>query len=62
MEGTITITKAEYLELTCASEKLARLEGSGVDNWDFYGDALYPEGEQGFDEFCEAEKRRVGAM
>lgn len=37
---TITITKQEYYELKVADEKLAALESGGVDNWDWYEEAL----------------------
>lgn len=36
----ITITKKEYLELLQDSNKLAALEGAGVDNWDGYSYAM----------------------
>jgi hypothetical protein len=48
-EEHITITKTEYESLIRASRFLEHLEASGVDNWDWYGDALtsfyaeYPE-------------------
>ena len=37
------ITKEEYFRLRCAEEKLSLLEGAGVDNWTWYGDALNPD-------------------
>ena len=49
----ITITKREYRQFLKDSEKLARLEAGGVDNWDWYGLSLYPEDEEPFYEFCE---------
>jgi len=50
---TIIILISEYKELLKESEKLRRLENGGVDNWDWYGASLYPEGEKGYDVFCE---------
>lgn len=32
-------------------ERLCRLEEGGVDNWEWYGEALNPEGEVDLDEF-----------
>lgn len=37
---TITIPKSEYDQLRRDSIKLECLEGGGVDNWDWYGDAM----------------------
>lgn len=42
--GEITISKQEYRRLLIADEKLHRLEAGGVDNWDWYGESLNPEG------------------
>jgi hypothetical protein len=39
-EETVTISKAEYDELLDDSYRLAALYGAGVDNWDFYDDAM----------------------
>ena len=36
---TITITKEEYDDLVKRDEFLECLEVSGVDNWEFYGEA-----------------------
>jgi hypothetical protein len=52
----VTIDKEEYLRLRISDEKLGRLEAAGVDNWEGYGDALYPSDEVGFDEFTKALK------
>jgi hypothetical protein len=43
MSATITISKKEYRELLKDSEWRLRLEGGGVDNWEWYGEALYME-------------------
>lgn len=39
-EEMITITQKEYNELSNRDLKLTCLENSGVDNWDWYGDAM----------------------
>lgn len=52
-QNTITISVSAYKELLKDAEKLRRLENGGVDNWDWYGDSLYPDGEEGFDAFCD---------
>ena len=49
----IKISPSEYRSLLKDAEKLARLEAGGVDNWEWYGDSLYPDGEERFDEFCD---------
>lgn len=36
----VTITKEEYRDLQRAQAKLEALEVAGVDNWEWYGDAL----------------------
>ena len=35
-----TITKEEYKSLLDRDEKLSALENGGVDNWEWYGEAL----------------------
>ena len=37
MDGTVTITKDEYLKLRIAERELQILNGAGVDNWEGYG-------------------------
>lgn len=37
---SILISKEEYQRLQDADEKLALLEAAGVDNWEFYDEAL----------------------
>lgn len=41
----MNITKQEYLELLESSIRLSRLEAGGVDNWSWYSESLYPEGD-----------------
>ena len=62
MEGMITITKKEYLNLRIDSERLARLENGGVDNWDWYGDSLNPEDEISMHDWEELEAGRISAL
>jgi len=62
MAEQITISKTEFLRLKIAEEKLDRLELGGVDNWEWYGESLNPEGQLDFDEFKENEKLRVTAL
>ena len=62
MEGNVTITKKHYLQLQINSEELTRLEAGGVDNWDWYGESLNPDGEPDMDEFEENEKVRIDAL
>ncbi len=50
---TVTIDEKEYKSLLKDSLKLSMLEGAGVDNWGWYGEALYPDNEKGFSELCE---------
>lgn len=37
---SIEVSQEEYRELKDAQEKLELLEAAGVDNWEFYGNAL----------------------
>ena len=62
MAEQITISKTEFLRLKIVEEKLDRLELGGVDNWEWYGESLNPEGQLDFDEFKENEKLRVTAL
>lgn len=62
MKGNITITKKLYLQLQVDSETLTKLEAGGVDNWDWYGESLNPDGEPDMDEFEENEKARIAAL
>lgn len=39
-DNTVTISRKEYEELKKRDLKLTALEHSGVDNWDWYGDAM----------------------
>ena len=43
------ITRQRFVELMVAEEKLARLEGAGVDNWDYYDEAMHPGEDNGDD-------------
>lgn len=47
--GNVTITKEEYLRLRNSELRLDRLEAGGVDNWEWYGESLNPDGEDGLD-------------
>lgn len=40
---TITISKKEYFNLKLASAELTLLQCGGVDNWEWYGESLYPD-------------------
>ena len=59
MEGQVTITKKEYLRLTVAYEELSRLNGGGVDNWEWYVESLNPKGEINIDTFEQNERERI---
>lgn len=39
-EETITISKKRYKELLRTEKELAALEAGGVDNWEWYSEAL----------------------
>lgn len=41
-EGTITISLDDYISLLVDEERMRRLEANGVDNWNFYDDAMFP--------------------
>lgn len=62
MEGNVTITKNQYLQMQIDSEILTRLESGGVDDWEWYGESLNPDGEPDMDEFEENEKARIAAL
>jgi hypothetical protein len=57
-EKQITISVKDYVRLIMSSEKLNRLEIGGVDNWEWYGESLNPEGEQDLDEYEEELKKK----
>lgn len=48
---TTTISLARLAELLKAEERLLRLERGGVDNWEWYGDSVSPDGEESIYEF-----------
>jgi len=58
-QDTVTILKSEYTQLRIAQEQLRRLEVGGVDNWEWYGESMNPEGEPDMDEEEESIKREV---
>lgn len=62
VEEMITITKKEYLDLQIDSERLSRLEGGGVDNWDWYGESLNPDDELSMGDWEELEAGRIAAL
>ena len=41
MAQTYTITRAHMLNFLAAEMKLEALERGGVDNWEYYGDAIH---------------------
>lgn len=51
MEETVTIRKSEYLSLLMSEEKLNRLECGGVNNWEWYGESINPEGRPDLDDY-----------
>lgn len=59
-QDTITISKKEYLNLKISDEILARLHAGGVDNWDYYGEAISDGGENSIKEFEEDLKKELG--
>ena len=62
MEGMVTISKREYLNLRLRKEEMRRLEAGGVDNWEWYGESLCPEGKPDMEEYEEAEEERIKAL
>ncbi len=58
-EETVTITKQKYYELLCAEAELALLESGGVDNWDWYSESLYGDGDDNLDTLTAAIKKEV---
>ncbi|KKK72819.1 hypothetical protein LCGC14_2900050 [marine sediment metagenome] len=59
MNGNITITKDEYFRLRKAALKLNLLEIGGVDNWEWYGESLNPDGEKCIDDKEEDLKKEI---
>jgi hypothetical protein len=62
MEGNVTITKDAYLRLRKAEIKLNMLKRGGVDNWEWYGESLNPEGEMSYEEEIEAIEKIISVM
>ena len=62
MEGTVTISKSDFLWLRCNTEELGRLENGGVDNWEGYSKSLNPKGEPSMSEWAEREKERINNL
>jgi hypothetical protein len=59
MEFLMEISKEEYYRLKCAELKLGMLEVGGVDNWDWYGESLNPDGEKSFSDLCDELKAEI---
>lgn len=55
----IVIEKKEYLELKLASEKLYLLECGGVNNWEWYGESLFPDDKESFTEIENRLKQEI---
>ncbi len=53
------ITKEESCRLKCAELKLNMLEAGGVENLDWYGESLNPDGEKGFSDLPDELKMEV---
>lgn len=60
-EMTTTISKRDLCDLLITQEKMRRLEGGGVDNWEWYGESLNPDGEPDMDEAEEQIRKDVDA-
>jgi hypothetical protein len=56
---TITISKDEYFNLKKAQLELNLLEIGGVDNWEWYGDSLNPDGEDDLDTKIEKLRKEI---
>jgi hypothetical protein len=53
-DGQITIPLSEYRTLLKAQVKIKLLRAGGVDNWEWYGEALNPEGEDSYSDLADA--------
>lgn len=55
-DKNITISRNEFISLKKDSEKLRLLENGGVDNWEWYGESLWPDYSDGenYDDIIEA--------
>lgn len=45
MDDTVTIPAGEYARLKEDSDTLAKLHAGGVDNWEWYSESLYGDGD-----------------
>jgi len=59
MSQEVTISKKEYLRLRIAQMTLQRLEAGGVDNWEWYGDSLNPDGEESLEDLEDKLKKDI---
>lgn len=62
MNGEITISKREYMALRLSAERLGMLEAGGVDNWEHYGDSLYPMSKPTIEDIEKDLTAEIGAM
>lgn len=61
--GSFVLTPARYVELLIAEDKMFRLAAAGVDNWDWYGEALsseYSGNGQSFSDYVDEIKEEFG--
>jgi len=59
---TITISKTEYFSLKKDELELSLLEVGGVDNWEWYGESLNPDGEKTLGEKLIELKQKIEAL
>lgn len=52
-EISVKISKSRYKALLKAEIKLDMLEAGGVDNWEWYGESLNPDGGKSYSDLCE---------
>ncbi len=57
--NNITISKEEYVRLRIADETINLLDIGGIDNWEWYGESLNPDGGESFDDMEERIHKEV---
>lgn len=62
VKKTITIPLEKYIQLLLDEEQLYRLDIGGVDNWEWYGEAMYPEDRLDMEDFERELRKELGAI
>jgi hypothetical protein len=56
--GSLKVRLSTWINYLKLKEKIGRLEAGGIDNWEGYAEAMNPEGEQSYEDYCDEIEER----